>query len=305
MTSRGFKRLSQQAGCRRRGRRRGFVLIVVLLLITVTALSLGSLVRRSLQIAAHAAAAQEEFERRWQTVTLTQALLTNAEAILAMRIEEGAADGNRSRVRQSAGREGRIDAGRFRHRFVLADENARVNVNMILREAPDSLSPVLHRLLPAESRAALTILEPPRRRAGREPVRSWGQVIRPKVSGTAAARLVQNATRNLTCWGSGRINVFRASDEAIAAAGQVLLAPGVTDRLLQARSDAPADSVETLIARMDLRTEDRLRLQRLLTDRSDCLSLWLMTTDGRRDWVRFAVVSAPGSHPPAYRLFTW
>ncbi len=297
----------------RSGRRQGFVLVMVLILLTVAALSLAGLARRSLQIAADAADAQAEFERKWQTATLQQALLANADAILrshhAASLDTAAEDGE-AVWPETALVEGRIDAGRYEYHFVLADEDAKVNLNQVLRQDRDALRTVVMQLRPASTSHALIpvpVESLPRDKRGRYVLQSWGQVFVPAESGfgKSGGRLIRDATRQLTCWGSGRLNIVRATDESIQVLCGLLLSPRVVDRLLKTRADGGVASLEDLIGRMELKAEERFIFQRLLTDRTNCFTLWLTISNGRREWTKLVVSQSDRGNPAMFQSFTW
>ncbi len=288
--------------------RQGFVLVMVLILLTVAAISLSGLARRSLQLAADAADAQADFERRWQTSTLQQALLANVESLLANQPQHVPEDVQTWPLPSFV--EGRIMAGEYQYHFLLADEDAKVNVNQILRQKPDAWMPVVMTLSQsANAGGLLPAVSPVSSRQGqnRATLQSWGQVFQSKQqdSSEASGPQIRDATRQLTCWGSGRLNVKRASDEAISALCNLVLSDRVVGQLIQERSTGDLTGIDDLISRLELKAEERFAFQRLLTDRSNCFTLWLNVSNGQREWTRLVVSQSSRGSADNLLSFTW
>lgn len=288
--------------------RLGFVLVMVLVLLTVAAISLSGLARRSLQLAADAADAQAEFKRKWQTASLQQALLANVEPLLASQIQP--TFDNQVAWPQPSTVEGRASAGELQFQFLLADEDAKVNVNQILRQKPDAYQSTVMTLTQSTSAGRLLPSVPPTHsRQGQKTalLQSWGQVFQPGQpnAGESSGRQVRDATGQLTCWGGGRLNVTRASDTAIQTLCGLVLRDQVVGQLLKERRAAGLANLDDLIGRLELKAGERFHLQRLLTDSSNCFSLWLHVSNGQRDWNRLVVSSSSRGNTSTMQTFTW
>lgn len=288
--------------------RKGFVLVMVLILLTVAAISLSGLARRSLRLAADAADAQDRFERKWQVLTLQRALLANAQGMLADQTRQ--LQGDADTWPRAAVTEGELTVGNTRYQFVLSDEEAKVNVNQLLRLDPDQFLPVVMRLLQSTNANALIPTVPPAisgRTRSVTALESWGQVFASRNSGPSgvSADELREATRLLTCWGRGRLNVTTATDEAIMALSSLVASDRAVSKLLQERRAGDLFNLDGLIQRLELKAEDRFGLRRVLSDRSGCYSLWLTVSDDDREWTRLVVSQSTRGQPSSLRTFSW
>ena len=73
---------------RRSTRRRGFVLLMVLVLIAIAAMILAGIARHSLGLALEASDARQSLQDRWATVSLERAVLGRVDKILTGHIAE-------------------------------------------------------------------------------------------------------------------------------------------------------------------------------------------------------------------------
>lgn len=288
--------------------RGGFVLVMVLILLTVAAISLSGLARRSMRIAAESADAQADFERKWQTATLQRALLSDVDLVL--RTAEVLPDDDGSGWPNPAVAEGVATVGEYRYEFLLADEDAKINLNTVLRRVPNAFAEVVRGMNQSTVDGGVMPLPTsllPRSDRGQLALESWGQVFVARRSGSqgTTGRQIKEATRQLTCWGSGRLNVKRASDRAIRTLCGLSMSGNVIDKLLQERAEGESESLDALISRLELRAEERFVFQRLLTDRSNCFTLWLTISNRQREWMRLAVSRSARGKLSSLQSFTW
>jgi type II secretory pathway pseudopilin PulG len=293
----------------RPSRRAGFVLVMVLVLVAVSGISLAGFARRSLESSAQASAAQTELQRRWGILSCLRLYLPAAESLLEA---EGAKQPAAARAWPlPATVSSEFILRDLRFSVLVGDEDAKVSLNAIFRRRPDTDSQVATVVEPAASAAGLPAQirpatdETSKREA--TPFRSWEQVFDLKEVGTpgeAACRLC-DATRELTCWGSGRLNVRRASDQAIQLVCGDQVGPDVVGKLLALRRQPGINSLNDLLTRMALRTSDRAVLERLLTDRSSRYSLWIIVRSQRRTWAGLTVGRAGQQSGFGRETFTW
>src|SRR5438132_9549097 len=114
---------------RRTRQHRGYVLVM-----TLAALVLAATVTTTLALAAidhtrEARHACDELQRRWGVISCRQAILPNAEHLLAYR------EAQFHQPTPSLGTSVRL--GRFSFALVIADEQAKANVNTVIAAAPD------------------------------------------------------------------------------------------------------------------------------------------------------------------------
>src|SRR5688572_8165645 len=110
-----------------RRRRRGYVLVMTLALLVLCATMLVTVSHAALRHASAARAARDELQRRWGAVSCREAVLPNAEVILAT------AEATRRRPVPVLATVVRLGGHEFE--LVVSDEQAKANVNAVLANA--------------------------------------------------------------------------------------------------------------------------------------------------------------------------
>jgi len=293
----------------RRTRNEGYVLVVVLAVIAIAAISLAGLARRSLQMTQQAAIAQEDLQRRWGVATCRHFVLEHAERIL-----EGQVPHDEESIPPwplPPQVESKFMLGDLRFEVTLADENAKVELNALYRRDPDDVRPAISTILSSSGTNGLTsrIVVPPTnpREPAKRPFQSWGQVFEPiaRDAGSGIGRQVRDATDRLTCWGDGRLNIRRASDDAVRVVCQHDVGSDVIQKLLGIRTAGNIDRLDALLRQLSIRESERSALKRLLTDESTCHSLWLIVRNSRREWATLTIHGSGQSGGPQQESFLW
>lgn len=256
-------------------KRAGFVLIVVLALIVVVAFSAAGMARRSLQLAMEGAALQNDLQRRWAVRSLQRVVLGRAEALLNQ------AQPEQGSVAAPHRRSFRIRLGDAEYDLVLADEDSKANLNslyyrtgraetaQIIRELQSGSSGLAVRIRPFEASdlgETLPVFD------------TWGQVFDLATSHDSPAALEQS-TSNITCWGEGRLNVRRASDPVLREVCAAYSSAAAADSLVAARHSHPSPTVEELLGNVNLEFAERSALSGVLSERSNCHSLWIRSPE--------------------------
>lgn len=263
------------------GRRGGFALVLVLAVLALCALMVTGLARSSLQEALDAVRREEELRCRWALRSLERAVLHRGEEILAGL--ETAREGERPVPAPAVWRAGIVLAG-SEFDITLGDENAKINVNEALSlSSKDRAVPVIQELASGSVRLRMKAFEASSSKRGT--LRSWGQLFDLAGLGSdqEAASQVAAATGKLTCWGDGRLNIRRASDESLQALCRLATDRSLPRRLLSLRKQKPNWSVSQLMQALRLPLRERGELLSVLTDRSRCHSLWIRELSQRRE----------------------
>lgn len=299
----------------RRPQQSGFVLLMTLVLVLLAGVTLAGLARHSMTSALEAQDAVEALKRRWAITTSRATLLPRAERILldAERHDrQSGRAGERTAERHEANLSpitpvARLDvscnlAG-IAYRLVITDEQAKLNVNELLRhrtrgEARHRLVQFLADAGNGSARHAPIQLQPlvddadiPAQGDALPALGSYDQIfdsISPREAlGDARTPGLVDA---VTCWGSGRVNVRRASLAVIRQACTDALPHDFIDALLEIRRQDPSRPLATMLGEVEQLTEDeRARAQACLTDRSTCHGLWMIAQGKQRHWHTLAV----------------
>jgi hypothetical protein len=289
---------------------------MVLGLLVLCATVLVTVSQAALRRAVEARGVQEALQRRWGVVSCRRAVLENAEVILA-RAEA-------LRKRPVAVMNSVVRLGDVEFELVIADEQAKANVNSVLGNSDVVRAETRIREALAGSglgnevkiRATYgPIIAPIEQRDGALRVDGLGQVF----DDVSPARLIRRAggkvapVELLTCWGSGAVNVRRASEEAIRLAGGRSITRVEVNRLIEARDavfagrrgEVPAgERLRGLMA--ETASESVKNKGNLgLVETSSCHSVWIITRGGRREWYDLGVMDRSNPDRPVMYTHSW
>jgi hypothetical protein len=305
-------------------RRRGYVLVVTLGLLVLSATLLASISRAAMEHTLQARRAQDDLQRRWSLVSARIAILSDADDTLR-RLEQVLH--RPLPVYRTA-----IHVGGQSFELILSDEQAKTNVNAMIASSDKSTAET--RLRNALSGSGLTNTVFLRPRAFKPNsndhlpsfIDGFGQVF----NGVEPQRLVQEGellpVGLLTCWGDGSLNIMRASRESVALTAGPSLTELAIGRLIkvrdaafapveQARVDlAPrmnepkavprsADALTGLLARA--RIDPAVRAKVPFTTRSSCHSLWVIYRDAGGKRYALFVADETTAGQRQIRAFAW
>jgi hypothetical protein len=303
------------------------VLLLTLMLLAIAAAALAGACRAALQKTVLSTRAQEDLQRRWGMVSCRAALLPKADRVLA-------ASGDRTSP------ETRFDVtlGRQSMTLIFGDEQAKANVNLLYalgkRDGTDQAVRGIVGTTGADVRVELRPIliqapedelnepEPPK-----HPLRSssdeqdllefevqpafeaWGQVFpgaRP-ISLVRRRGTAPSVAGSLTCWGDGTVNVRRASSETLLRACDKVLRPAEVRKLIAARDKDPDFDLWETMDTLNLSEDRYANAEQLLTDRSACFSLWIVSRGGGggREWYDLAVSELAGGTAGGVKTFSW
>lgn len=294
-------------GCRRRpDDRSGYVLLMTLALLVVVVLSQAGLARHSLQLALEANQAQSDLQRRWGATSCRNLLLPQAESIFNACEDETA----ERRPRWPAPYQVHATAklGEFDVQLTLADEDAKTNLNSIYAKKPADVSLALVDVaqsgLVPELRPDLSREAKLRRRS----FGSWGNVfpVASTLSDPEGWDRLGQVAQELTCWGDGKPNIRRASDQTLKRAITTVSGGAVAQHVLEARRSVEDDLLLTdLLATLDLKRAEQIKIRSVLSDRSSCYSLSLALGDGRGRWYHLWIDGDRATGGAQFQSFSW
>jgi hypothetical protein len=285
---------------------------MVLVLLAIAAISLAGVARQSLESADEAATAQADLQRRWGVLSALRFYMPAAESLLEGQVKKLSLQGQGWPLPASVSSEFDLQGQRFT--ILLADEDAKVNLNAVFRQGPDGrnqVATVVGQLAGADAATLqLQVIADDGTKQDSRVFRSWGQVfdLTDTSPGDAACRL-RDQTREITCWGGGRLNIRRASDQAVRLVCQDKLGPDLLGKLLSTRREQGHTGLDDLLSRMALRIEDRTLLESRLTDRSARYSIWIFVHDHKRIWAMLTIGRGGGSvgsqNSAVQETFSW
>jgi hypothetical protein len=273
-----------------RAQRSGYVLLLVLVTLVICAVTLMELTSRSQQVHADSLERLQNLQSRWGRLSCSRLLLREAAALFE------AVEQNRSAPEEIRGREfpavlrESIRLGNQLFTIVLADESAKLNVNALRQLGrPGSGTPTLRQALGPASFGLLRDLD----RTARSPnLASWGEVfdLRQLHDGGGNARDMVDLTRGLTLWGSGELNLRRASALSLELACKSVVTDGLARRIVERRREAPTLNTDLLLRQTVINDADRAQLELLIGDGSQAFSVWVECSVGNQRSQHFTVL---------------
>jgi hypothetical protein len=232
-------------------------------------------------LATSAGQAADDLQRRWGLLSVRHVLLGRAAEILEAQVPDEQASlppwPKPSHVSASF----RLGGQRFS--VTLADEDAKVDLNTIYTRKRDRLRPAIRQLRRDSNSAAPDVRLMPNANS-RSPFSSWGEVfeLASVPIGNDVSATLASLSAEMTCWSSGRLNLRRASDDAIREIASLALRGKEVGELIQNRKNWGGQGVEELLDELGLRRPQYLAARRLLDTESRDFSLWVEVEDGQR-----------------------
>lgn len=251
--------------------KRGFVLVLTLAMILIAVMITGRTANRSLSRTMQSIEAESELQRRWEHLSLQRALLSRADQLFLARSELNQVP--------AVWYDGRFMLSGHNYRVRLSDESAKVNLNQLRRV-----------LKPEHFRSVLASLPVRATRSEHEPIESWGQLF----GSVPTLQLIENTTA-LTCWGDGRLNIERASDESILRLLEPVVGLSEVDALLRRRKEQRTSA--TFLPTISVPVSAR----NLVTDASRCHSLWIIDQDSEEVRLDIRELMDRTSHVTSFR----
>lgn len=253
---------------------RGFVLLLVLCMLVVTLLMTVGVARQSLKAALDVASELEELQDRWARYSLRKALHQVGKTQWL--------DRDPALTRKPAREvEGVLPLNGVDYAWRLGSEDAKVNLNTIYYEqGANQVGGMVRQLAALDAGISLRLRPYPNTNPNAHwPVYdSWGQVFESHSHFPATRQSepwLWSATREITCWGSGKLHFRDASDRALRLTLRTHWRTSVIDELLSVRQQTPDLPTGQLLPKLALRTEEREAWQRLITEQRTCFSLWI------------------------------
>ena len=283
-----------------------FALVIVLLVIVISGTVLASCARYSCQKALQASCAQRELQLRWGTISCKEVVLPAAETVLQESTEEDSAV-----IVDQPSRYLSFSFGDLTYHLLLSDEQAKMNVNTVLRyrgsqgvseslatlqqDMPIHLSHRVAETLTGEDAASISYSFFDDLLVYDHPT----QLVSP-VDPT------QRISGKITFWTDGKVNFRRASPVVFQEAMKGLIEDSLLAALLQIRESLPDCTLSEGLSQMELKTSQRSQILRYVTDQSDCHSLWVVVDGETRLWHRLFISCVAGlGGSQTSRRYSW
>lgn len=278
---------------------RGFVLVMAIAILAIAATAMARLANRSLTIIRQGTIAQRDLERRWEMTTARIAFLQRSEELLQ------AAEQQQRLAGQGWPYASRLEfhyrLGGREYRVLIADEDAKANLNSIYARRPEQLFGLLAQAAVRSGVPIRLLPSPP----PTQPFKSWGQVLdltRLHPEDDPLSRIGPLVSK-WTCWGGGKLRLRRASRETIQTTlAEALTGPeieDIIDRLAVSDGD-----LENALQGVDLTRRKILQLKSLVTDSSQAYSLWIQQV-GNEHASTLMILDPADRTSPEILVFDW
>ncbi len=284
---------------KRTGRpRRGFVLLMSVLLIALAGMILTALARHGLLVAGETCSAQVDLQRRWGTLFLSRVLLSDPERLVARYVESDAERRRALPLNES------VELGKTLFRVTLDDESRKLNINRLRAVVgPGRATETLRRF---GGGAAVHLKPLAGGVLGMRPFDSWGHLleIEPTDDARRQWRQIRNLADSITCWGSAKVNIHRCRSDVLRLIGTLAAGPITADRIVALRRDHPDLSASELFSKLGVNQRKVALLDGWLADESDCYSLWIFA-GGPNGMLDYYVRENRGSDAYKRKHFRW
>lgn len=296
---------------RPQGEKRGYILVMVVVMLAIAGLALGHVSQQSLSLAVDAARRADEMQCRWGFYSIERSILPRRSELLQPPPDQNAPE-NTPPPSPLTKLDARIRLGEFFFELRLADESAKVNVNSLFQDRDMAKTQhAVQQLVHARRGRSRVSLRPNRRAAARvshqEPFEMLDQVFaeptKQEIGGIFRDMIVSSEL--LTCWGDGRLNVRVASKEALEQVCRLALDDKEAGEVVAARLQRPHLSPGELLASVKLADRKREETAALLTDRSNCYSLWIIASCKQRVWTQCFISEPAGQTSDRVLSFSW
>ncbi len=283
--------MKRHASCDGLTHPRGFVLVLTLAMILIAVMITARSANRSLTRTLQAIESETQLQSRWSKLSLQRSLLSRSTQVFeAVEAEERASSSRR------IWHDGQIELSGTTYRLRLSDENAKVNLNTIRRTRPArDYQRFIAETVSVPRRPTMqekTSLE--RGPEINDTIESWGLVF----EDTSPAQLMDQTT-SITCWGNGRLNLQRASDQSVHIMLEPIIGQSDVDAILRQRHEQtdrhghspqmPQPSLVPPVA------------AELVTQDSRCYSLWLISEESGDAELHVREVRDHGSVESSFR----
>ena len=269
-------------------RRTGYILLSVLVGLMIAGLLLASLAQFSLRLANEAIDREQRLQARWAAISCERTVMPLAEQIFATS-DELALTLEKSPASQI---DFRFQFGGQTLEMQLQDEHAKVDLNSVFHHGGRyAVERIVKRQTAGQGRVQIR-LRPIVERV--DPVdylqegnslplalSTWGQVFDlprsrpPGLGSSGQANALRQWTQNITLTRSGRLNVRRASVDAIREVCGLVVSDGVATRIARRHREVPEHPIMLIVNQMGVDSADQVLLEQLLSNQSGCYSGWI------------------------------
>ena len=294
--------------------RKGFALVIVLVLLTIAGVSLGMIARRSHVQTIKVVESEEILQRKWLVRSCEKYVLQQAAIILDpslvvsdANIELEEASGLKYELVQPASSQNiTIDLIKRQLQIVLSNEDAKVNINKLLSAySPEKIQKLLRDAVSENRNMMANIkLRLPQDYRGLSN-EEGDQTEQEQISEVANSHMSVKSYEQiydkfepeflfedqwLTCWSDGMLDYRTAKKQALRVMLEHELGMNRIDKLISLREEEPELEFSRILTQLDLNRSQREYIGKVMVDQSaSCYGMLLGIFDQRRQYVTWTV----------------
>jgi hypothetical protein len=277
-------------------RRHGFALLMMLVLLTIAAMAAVSISRVAISHMRAASEAELDLQRRWG--------MLSCQTILLPKTKEVIADSENHLKHPVISCKKNLMLGDLSFELTFGDESAKANVQtIVLQQGRQQAELTVRRLsLDSPTLAGSVYLRESDPKLGPQ---SFGEVFeKSSPSELCADSQGSSAVDSLTCWSDGRVNIHRVNETVLREIGNGILNLTQVNQLIALQQKSPTITLQNALNPLQLSQKNRTAAEKILSDSSNCYSLWINCQTKRRDYFALEVVDQ--SKPIwQYHHFEW
>ena len=254
----------------------------------------------------------EELQIKWGEASCQRLALANAGRILTRRISVKSDDSSESRPVQVKIPYQKTSTilGVYQFDILLSDEQAKANVNLLsVNRSEAKTRQLVQELLTGVDDIPIMLRKGSPNRSGiqRNQFHSWGQVfdLATQESNSYNGAILEDSTKRVTLWGpAGKLHFEAADEMTLRIIASLALTGTKANELIELRNEHPDKQLKDIVDMMELNLRERERLNQVLTDRSQCYSVWV-TSGNARSRIRRTLVVSDTIGNSARRIYSW
>lgn len=249
----------------------GFILILLLLVISIASIAMITAAQASCQRALIASKKQSDLQAKWAGLSAKETLLNSAEVFL---LAASTQESQPLKVTQQ------VELGGIDFVLIIYDEQAKANVNFLARDKKNSRK-FHERIIRLQNNLPIALKPIIKNKSsfiqryhGYEDmfgIQPLDKLVNFKPTGTLTDRI--------TFWGNGQLNFKRAPEGVLRTGLEDILTDFQIQNLIELRNQLPDCTISELFDNLDLSELKTKKLSAKITDRSTCFSLWVITND--------------------------
>lgn len=295
--------------------RRGFTLMLTLILLATVSLLLVGVSLQSFRVAQNAVFAEDQLQARWANVSIQKYVFERAPALVSPTATPEEEEEQQSQIQKTDRQPLIVDIelGKMQFRLHFADENAKININRIQRQYGAERCTLLINHLLQSSDVSVTI-SPSALRDGNPTdsdaaaVSSWNELfLLDEVPREQRHKLLSKLTRKMTLWGSGEVNYLTAEPSVLDELLDLEVLRLQSRKILDILESNPELTVEQAAVQASVPQQKQLKLSQLLTDKSSCFSLRVECVSGQNNGVELYIgeFDEETQQPLTFRSYHW